>query len=227
MQSKTKHNRYSNLLATSAMACMLCFPVSAFAAGQYTDKQLEAFETRVGKIYWVRPQDGNMPTFLSTPSSQATTVTPAKIESFEILELYRRANQEPYYKVKFDSGQLAYIRPEQFYEQFNLTITSIDPLANEKRRAEEESKAEKERVEWINSQPWSQQVKQAAVNKQATPGLNTAEVKRILGEPRRITKVRGVTKNTAEEQWFYPDGTVLIFNSGLLSRVEHRTDVKN
>jgi hypothetical protein len=214
------------LLGAGTMLWMLCFQVavSALAAGQHTDKQLEAFETRVGKIYWVRPQDGNMPTFLSAPMPQATTVTPRQNESFEILELYGRGNKEPYYKVKFDSGQLAYIRPEQFHEQFNLTITSIDPLANEKRRAEEESKAERERVEWINSQPWSPQVKQAAVKKQPTPGLNTSEVKRILGEPRRITKVRGVTKNTAEQQWFYPDGTVLIFSNGLLSRAEHRTD---
>ncbi|HEX7232083.1 MAG TPA: hypothetical protein VF452_16905, partial [Candidatus Binatia bacterium] len=141
-------------------------------------------------------------------------------------ELYGRANKEPYYKVKFDSGQVAYIGPEQFHEQFNLTITSIDPLANERRRAEEESKAEKERVEWINSQPWSPQVKQAAVNKQPTPGLNAAEVKRILGDPRRITKVRGATKNVTEEQWFYPDGTILIFTNGLLSRAERRTEAE-
>ena len=227
MESKIKHNRCRNVLVIIAIVCMLYFPVavSALAAGHYTDKQLEAFETRVGKIYWVRPQNGNMPSFLSAPSTQAATVTPAQNESFEIVELYGRANKEPYYKVKFDSGQLAYIPPEQFHEQFNLTITSIDPLANDKRRAEEQSKAEKERVEWINSQPWSPQVKQAAVNKQPTAGLNTAEVKRILGEPRRVTKLRGVTK-IAEEQWFYPDGTVLIFSNGLLSRTERRTDGK-
>jgi hypothetical protein len=35
-----------------------------------------------------------------------------------------------------------------------------------------------------------------------------------------------VTKNP-EEQWFYPDGTVLIFTNGLLSRTERRTDGKN
>jgi hypothetical protein len=207
---------------------MLCFLATAnvLEASQYTDKQLEAFETRVGKIYWVRSQDGNLPAFLGAPSSQAAKFTPAQNESFEILELYGRANKEPYYKVKFKSGQLAYIKPEQFHEQFNLTITSIDPLADQNRRAEEQSKAEKDRVEWINSQPWSAQVKRAAVNKQPTPGLNTSEVKRILGEPRRITKLRGVTRNV-EEQWFYPDGTVLIFSNGLLSRTERRMDGKN
>jgi len=227
MECERNHSHCRNLLS-AAVICMLCFLASAnaLAAGQYTDKQLEAFETRVGKIYWVRSQDGKLPAFLTTPSSEAARFTPAQNESFEVLELYGRANKEPYYKVKFDSGKLAYIRPEEFHEQFNLTITSIDPLANERRHAEEQSKAEKERVEWINSQPWSSQVKQAAVNKQPTPGLNTAEVKRILGEPRRITKLRGDTKN-AEEQWFYPDGTVLIFSNGLLSRTERRTDEKN
>ena len=227
MECKRNYSRCRNLLSAGVI-CMLCFLASAnaLAAGQYTDKQLEAFETRVGKIYWVRSQDGKLPAFLSTPSSEAVRFTPALNESFEVLELYGRANKEPYYKVKFDSGKLAYIRPEEFHEQFNLTITSIDPLANEKRHAEEQSKAEKERVEWINSQPWSSQVKQAAVNKQPTPGLNTAEVKRILGEPRRSIKLRGATKN-AEEQWFYPDGTVLIFSNGLLSRIERRTDEKN
>jgi len=227
MQFRKNHSRWRNLLSASAVVCMLCFLATAneLEAGQYTDKQLEAFETRVGKIYWVRSQDGNLPGFLSAPSSQAAKFTPPQNESFEILKLYGGANKEPYYKVKFESGQVAYIRPEQFHEQFNLTITSIDPLADQKRHAEEQSKAEKDRVEWINSQPWSPQVKQAAVNKQPTPGLNTSEVKRILGEPRRITKLRGVTKN-AEEQWFYPDGTVLIFTNGLLSRTEHRTEGK-
>jgi hypothetical protein len=228
MKFRRNYTRWRNFFFASAIVCMPCFLVTGnvLGASQYTDKQLEAFETRVGKIYWVRSQDGNLPAFLSAPSSKAAEFTPRQNESFEILELYGRATKEPYYKVKFESGQLAYIRPEQFHEQFNLTITSIDPLASQRRHAEEQSKAEEDRVEWINSQPWSPQVKQAAVDKQPTPGLNTSEVKRILGEPRRITKLRGVTKN-AEEQWFYPDGTVLIFTNGLLSRTERRTDGKN
>lgn len=228
MQYRKKNTRWRNFFSASVVVWILCFLVTAnlLRAGQHTDKQLEAFETRVGKIYWVRPQDGNLPAFLGAPSSQAPRFTPAQNESFEILELFGRTSKEPYYKVKFESGQIAYITPEQFHEQFNLTITSIDPLADQKRRAEEQSKAEKDRVEWINSQPWSPQVKRAAVNKQPTPGLNTSEVKRILGEPRRITKLRGVTRN-AEEQWFYPDGTVLIFSNGLLSRTERRIDGKN
>jgi len=62
-------------------------------------------------------------------------------------------------------------------------------------------------------------VKEAAIKKQPTPGLDAAEVKRVLGPPRRVTKVRGAIK-VSEEHWFYPDGSVLIFNNGLLSRIE-------
>jgi hypothetical protein len=219
--------RWQNLLPLGALVWLLVFLPSAeaLAAERYTDKQLDALETRVGKMYWVRSQDGKLPEFFTAPSAKAAILTPGQNESFEVLELYGRAKDDPYYKIKLNSGKVAYIPPEQFLEQFNLTIVSIDPLADEKRRADEQSKEEKSRVDWINSQPWSAQVKQAAINKQPTPGLNTAEVKRILGEPRRVTKLRGPTK-TNEEHWFYPDGTVLIFSNGLLSRTERRTDGK-
>jgi hypothetical protein len=121
--------------------------------------------------------------------------------------------------VTFDSGKTGYIRPEAFLEEFNATILSVDPQAGEKKLAEEQSAEEKKRLEWISSQPWSPQVKQAAINKQPTPGLNTGEVKRVMGAPRRVTKVRGLSK-TSEEHWFYPDGLILIFNNGLLSRID-------
>jgi len=228
MQFRKHDIHWGDSMSWSGVVWLLVFLASAnvFAAGKYTDKQLEALEARVGKIYWVRRQDGKLPVFLSVPSSQAATFTPGENESFELLELYGRANDDPYYKIKLDSGKIGYIRPEEFHEQFNLTILSIDPLIDEKRRAEEKSQAEKARVDWINSQPWSTQVKQAAINKQPTPGLTAAEVRRILGDPRRITKLRTPTK-VAEEEWFYPDGTALIFSSGLLSRIEHRTDGQN
>ena len=220
-----KNQTCTAFYALVAMLCFLATTVNVLAASQYTDKQLEALEARVGKIYWVRSQDGKLPIFFSAPDPKATTFPAPKTESFEILELNSKENKDPYYKVKFESGKLGYIRPDQFREQMNLTIMSIDPLADEKRRAEEQAKAEKSRIDWINAQPWSPQVKEAAIKKQPTTGLNVTEVKEIMGLPRRITKVRGPTK-IAEEQWFYPDGSVLIFSSGLLSRIEHRTDEK-
>ena len=199
-------------------AIFLTVGVNAVWSGYYTDKQLDAFEDRVGKTYWLNSRQGKPPAFLSSPSPGATAFT-APNESFEITDLVGRQNDKPYYKVKFESGKLGYIRPETFLDQFNMTILSADPLAQEKKKAETDSTAEKKRVDWINAQPWSPAVKQAAIKKQPTPGLNTNEVKQVLGPPRRIRKLRGPLL-AAEEQWFYPDGSVIVFNNGLLSRIE-------
>ncbi len=189
------------------------------SSSQYTDKQLDALASRVGKIFWINPQSAKSPTFLSAPAANAATFNPGRNESFEITDLAGRANKDPYYKVKFDTGKVGYIRPEAFLEEFNETILSTDPLAGEKRHLDEQTSEETKRVDWIKSQPWSPAVKEAAIKKQPTPGLNAAEVKRVLGAPRRVTKLRGLTK-VAEEHWFYPDGSVLIFNNGLLTRTE-------
>ncbi len=158
------------------------------SSSQYTDKQLDALASRVGKIFWINPQSAKSPTFLSAPAANAATFNPGRNESFEITDLAGRANKDPY-------------------------------LADEKRHLDEQTSEETKRVDWIKSQPWSPAVKEAAIKKQPTPGLNTAEVKRVLGAPRRVTKLRGLTK-VAEEHWFYPDGSVLIFNNGLLTRTE-------
>lgn len=192
---------------------------SVLSSGYYTDKQLDALASRVGKMFWINPQNEKSPVFLSAPAPKATTFSPAHNESFEITELAGRANKDPYYKVKFDSGRVGYIRPEMFLEEFNVTILSADPLADEKKHAEEQSIEEQKRVDWIKAQPWAPAIKEAAIKKQPTPGLNASEVKRVLGAPRRITKLRGTAK-VAEEHWFYPDGSVLIFYNGLLSRIE-------
>ena len=212
---------WSEGLRVIVIACALLFTAntSLMASGSYTDKQLDALEVRVGKTYWLDPRNGKPPAFLSAPAPNATTFSAAQSEPFEITELAGRATRDPYYKVKFESGKIGYIQPEKFHEGLNLTILSADPLADEKRKAEEQANEDKKRIEWINAQPWSPAVKQAAIKKQPTAGLTTAEVKRVLGPPRRITKSRGPSK-AVEEQWFYPDGSVLIFNGGLLSRVE-------
>ena len=108
-----------------------------------------------------------------------------------------------------------------FHEEFNATILSIDPLADEKKKSAQHAEEEKKRVEWIKAQPWSPAVKEAAFRKQPSPGLNGAEVKRVFGPPRRVTKTRGPVK-FPEELWFYPDGSVLTFHNGLLSKIEKR-----
>ncbi len=198
---------------------LLTINTSVMSSNHYTDKQLDALATRVGKIFWLNPHTAKSPIFLSAPAANAATFSPGRNESFEITDLAGRTNKDPFYKVKFESGKVGYIRPEVFLEEFNATILSTDPLADEKRLLEEQTGEEKKRVEWIRSQPWSLAVKEAAIKKQPTPGLNTAEVKRVLGPPRRVTKLRGLAK-VAEEHWFYADGSVLIFNNGLLSRTE-------
>ncbi|HEY7217072.1 MAG TPA: hypothetical protein VH985_01670 [Candidatus Binatia bacterium] len=200
---------------------LLTANASVTASDHYTDKQLDALASRVGKIYWinVNSQNPKPPTFLSTPAANAPTFSVGGNESFEITDLAGRANKDPYYKVKFESGKVGYIRPDVFLEEFNVTILSIDPKADEKKHLEEQAGEEQKRVEWIKAQPWSPAVKEAAIKKQPTPGLNAAEVKRVLGTPRRVTRLRGLAK-VSEEHWFYADGSVLIFNNGLLSRVE-------
>jgi hypothetical protein len=158
--------------------------------------------------------------FLSSPSATAATFRPAEDDSFVITDLTGRKNKNPFYAVKFESGKVGYIRPELFHEGLNLTILSSDPRAGEKEKAEKQASDEKARVEWINAQPWSSAIKEAAIRKQPAPGLKTTEVKRIMGAPLRVTKIRSPVKGLTEEHWIYAGGTVLIFHNGLLIKTD-------
>jgi hypothetical protein len=191
------------------------------ASHHFTERQMDALATRVGKTFWLKFQDGRVPPFVSAPNATAAGVRPRTNESFVITDLAGRTSKNPYYAVKFESGQEAYILPEAFHEALNLTILSTDPGAMEKERTAQRELEEKERVEWIQAQPWSPVVKQAAIKRQPTPGLTTGEVKRVLGEPQRISKLSGPIK-LAEERWFYSDGSVLIFHNELLSKIERK-----
>lgn len=207
------------VLITLALLVFLLPAGKVLASNHFTDKQLDALAARVGKTFWLNAPEGRLPDFVSAPSAAAPSIRPNINESFVITELTGRSSKNPYYTVRFESGKVAYIRPEMFHEALNLTIVSADPRADEKARAEQRAREEQERVEWIQAQPWSPVVKQAAIKKQPTPGLNTGEVKRVLGEPQRITQLRGPIK-VSEEHWFYPDGSVLIFHNGLLSKID-------
>ncbi len=210
--------RRSSLIVVALLA-LGNFSKLAFASNHYTAKQLDALAERVGGEYWIKPVDGRLPVFLTAPAPNAATFRPGKTESFEITELVGRAQKNPYYKVKFESGKVGYMKPEAFQEEINLTIATFDPQADEKRKAEELAEEEKKRVDWIQAQPWSPIVKQAAIKRQATPGLTSGEVKRVLGAPKRILKKRGVT-SVREERWFYPDGSILTFQNGLFTGIE-------
>ena len=94
----------------------------ALASDRYTDHQLDALATRVGKIYWIVAVKNQTPLFLSSPTANAASFRPQANESFEITELVGRQDKNPYYKVKFDSGKEAFIQPETFLEELNLGI---------------------------------------------------------------------------------------------------------
>jgi hypothetical protein len=195
------------------------------ASNHYTAKQLDALEERVGGEFWIKAPEGKAPLFLTAPAPNAATFRPSDNDSFEITELVGRANKNPYYKVKFRSGNIAYLRPETLHEEINASIVSSDPLAEEKRKAEQSAEEEKQRIEWIKAQPWPPPLKEAAIKKQPMPGLTSAEVRQVMGPPRRIAKVSGLVKTRGanqviEERWYYADGAVLLFLNNVLSRVD-------
>jgi hypothetical protein len=208
-------------LISLVLVVLLSCDSVAIASHHYTVKQLEALAARVGKTFWINAANDKPPPFLTAPRPGATTFRPEENDSFEITELTGQKAKDPYYKVTFQSGKVGYLTPDMFHEEFNAKILSYDPLADEKKKKEEQEAEEKKRLEWIKAQPWSPAVKQAAIRKQPTPGLKTGEVRQVLGEPTRVSKTRGTSK-VAEEQWFYPDGTILTFHNGLLSSTEKK-----
>ncbi|HEY7317990.1 MAG TPA: hypothetical protein VIE89_10480 [Candidatus Binatia bacterium] len=195
------------------------FAFPALASDRYTERQLDALAARVGKIYWIVAIKNQTPLFLSKPTANAETFRPQDNESFEITDLAGRENKNPYYKVKFSSGREAFISPEVFNEQLNLGIASADPKAYEKKKAAEAAIEEKKRIDWIQAQPWPRNVKEAAIKRQVTGGMNMEEVKKILGNPMRVSKVKSQL-NVVEEHWLYADGSAVVFINGLYNRLE-------
>ena len=179
---------------------LTAFPALAF--DRYTDHQLDALATRVGKIYWIVTVKNQTPLFLSSPTANAASFRPQANESFEIIELVGRQDKNPYYKVKFNSGKEAFIQPETFLEELNLGIAAVDPQAIDKKKAADAAEEEKKRVEWIQAQPWPRNVKEAAIKRQVLGGMNGAEVKKILGNPLRVSRVKAQL-NVIEEHWLY------------------------
>lgn len=191
----------------------------ARAADRYTDLQLDALASRVSKIYWIVAINNQTPPFLSSPATNAASFHPQPNESFVITELVGRKDKNPFYKVKFDSGKEGYIQPEVFLEELNASIAAFDPKAGANKKAAEAAEEEKKRIDWIQSQPWSQAVKEAAIKRQVLGGMNGGEVRKILGNPVRVSKVKG-RYNLTEERWLYADGSTAVFLNGLLSSIE-------
>ena len=213
-------------IPTIVIAAVLALGIvrSLPASNHFTAKQLELLAQRIGGEFWIHAPNGRAAEFLTAPKPGAPTFRPADNQSFEITDVAGKQGTTLYYQVKFQEGKIGYLRPERFHEELNLTIFSADPLAQQKIKAEQQAVDEKQRVEWINAQPWPATLKEAAIKKQPQPGLTTTEVIHVLGQPRRITRPAGLTKargplKLQEERWFYPDGAVLLFKSGILNQV--------
>ncbi|HXV79670.1 MAG TPA: hypothetical protein VEG60_07305 [Candidatus Binatia bacterium] len=209
--------RYWLHAVLGALLIVTAFP--AYGSNHYTDQQLDALAARVGRTYWIVAVKSQTPVFLSSPAATGATFRPQDNESFEITELVGRRDKNPYYKVKFGSGKEAFIAPEAFLEQLNLGIASVDPRAIKKKRAAEAAAEEKKRVAWIEAQPWSRVVKDAAIKRQVIGGMNQTEVRNILGKPIRENRVQ-TQLNVEEEHWFYADGSTAVFFNGILNRIE-------
>lgn len=206
------------VVGASFLLLVIAIASSAHATHHYTEKQLDALATHVGKVFWVVTVDNQSPSFLSNPAADARSFH-AEAGPFEIIAVIGRQAKNPYYRVRFESGKEGYIRPEAFREAFNVTIVSVDPQADEKKKAAEAAEEEKQRIDWIQAQPWSRAVKEAAIKRQVIPGMTRTEVKKILGDPTRVSKRKAIS-NVAEEQWVYGDRSLVIFHNGLLNRVE-------
>src|SRR5215475_14709132 len=195
------------------------------ASNHYTDHQLDALATRVGKIYWIVPVKNQTPAFLTNPTANAASFHPQANESFEITELVGRQEKNPYYKVKFNTGKEGFIHPEVFLEELNLSITSVDPQAIDRKKAAEAAEEEKKRVAWIQAQPWPRNVKEAAIKRQVMGGMSPGEVRQILGKPIRVSKAKAGF-NVTEEQWLYADGSTIVFANGILTRIEPKRNTE-
>jgi hypothetical protein len=213
-------------LLAIASAAFLVLPSTSAASHHYTEKQLAALSDRVGKTYWIHEVNGRTPSFLKAPEVRAESFSGRTGDSFQIIELVGQASKNPFYRVVFDSGREAYLRPEVMFEELNLTIVSFDPLAEARRKEAERAQNKKLLADWINAQPWPQEVKEAAHRGQVIPGMTQDEVKKIAGPPSRVTKVHA-RGTTPEEYWIYADNKQLVFQQGLLSRIIHAKSSKN
>ena len=105
----------------------------------------------------------------------------------------------------------------------NLTILTVDPDRNQKRKIAKEAEEESQRQAWIRNQPWPEQVKQAALERRPALGMTTKEARAVLGKPKNIFPIQNTNPLLGKQvQWLYENGTVLTFTNELLTRVQNR-----
>jgi hypothetical protein len=194
---------------------------TTLAAPRFTEKQIEALQRYVGKTYWIAGESERGPLFLSAPSPKAASSSAVSKEAFQITELLPGPAETLYYKAKFPSGKEAYINVDTFLEELNSALVTREPDRGQKSKAAEAAEEESRREEWIRAQPWPENVKQAALKRQAILGMNTEEVKVTLGKPSRIIRLSSVGRfGGRQEQWIYP-GSTLTFTNGVLTLIQN------
>lgn len=204
-----------------SMTFVLVSAAVTLGAPRFTEKQIEALRKYVGKTYWVASESERGPMFLTDPSPAATSYAIAVDEPFQIAELLQGPEETVYYKAKFSSGKEAYIDVNTFLEELNSAFVTRDPGNEQKRKAAGEAQEENKRATWIRAQPWPQNVKEAALRRQAILGMNMGEVKIALGKPSRVIRLKNVGRSgVRHEQWAYP-GSTLTFANGVLTLIQN------
>lgn len=196
-------------------------PVSLRAETRYTEKQIEQFSSYLGKTYWITADKSLQPTFFSAPSADAQTFQPALKEGFELKEIVEKHTEKPYYRVTFESGKEGFIPVTSFLQQLNGALLSIDPDRDAKAKTAKETEQEQKRRDWIRQQKWPTHVKDAALKKQPTLGMNKKEVSAVMGKPKSVVRLRSGNQLVGkQEQWIYENGPVLTFSEGIIVRIQ-------
>jgi hypothetical protein len=199
----------------------LGIPVSLRAETRYTEKQIEQFSSYLGKTYWITADKSLQPTFFSAPSADAQTFQPTLKEGFELKEIVEKHTEKPYYRAAFESGKEGFIPVTSFLQQLNGALLSIDPDRNAKAKTAKETEQEEKRRDWIRQQKWPQHVKDAALKKQPTLGMNKKEVSAVMGKPKSVVRLRSGNQLVGkQEQWIYENGPVLTFSEGIIVRIQ-------
>lgn len=193
----------------------------ARASSHYTLTQLEAFDAYTDKTYWITADDEKLPAFRSAPSPSAPPFKPGAKESFKLEEIVGGKGAPYYYRAVFESGKTGFLAINSFLDGLNLTILTVDPDRDRKRKIAKEAEEESQRQAWIRKQPWPEQVKQAALERRPALGMTTGEARAILGKPKNVFPLQNSNPLLGkQEQWLYENGQVLTFTNGLLTRVQ-------
>ena len=215
-------------LFLAALLFALC-AAPARASSHYTLTQLEAFDAYTGKTYWIAADNEKIPAFRSAPSPSAPAFKPGAKESFELEEIVGGKGAPYFYRAVFESGKTGFLAINSFLDGLNLTILTVDPDRNQKRKIAKEAEEESQRQAWIRKQPWPAEVKQAALERRPALGMKLNEARAVLGKPKNVFPLQNTNPLLGkQEQWHYENGTVLTFTNGLVTRVQtHEKPAKN